>query len=107
MHVNQREIDITKGIKAIEWLKAELVGTLGSLFKALVRGSEDLVVDSLAGLIMNVFLLGKRMGISFARIDLQVENKVQQCLEEDHQVEKWYGDLSALLNYLEIRRGEQ
>ena len=38
-----REIDITRNIKLVEWLKSELLTDVGNLFRVLVNGmSEEL-----------------------------------------------------------------
>lgn len=95
-----QESGIAKNIRVIEWLKADLLASLSALFKGMLRGSEERLLDALSGIIITCYVLGKRLGISFTRIDLQVENKLRQGIAEDHEMERWYGDLSALLAHL-------
>ncbi|WP_026895388.1 MazG-like family protein [Clostridiisalibacter paucivorans] len=95
-------IDITKNIKVIEWLKSELLTTIASLFELLVNGaksSQDAILDVLANIIFVTYLLGKRLGISYEKINLHIENKIKLGIIENHKIEKWYGDLSELSNH--------
>jgi len=95
-----QEGGIAKNIKIVEWLKADLLTSLSALFKSMLRGSEDLILDALASLVITCYVLGRRLGISFPRLDLKIESKLRQGIDENHEVEKWYGDISNLLNYL-------
>lgn len=98
------DMDIAKNIKAVEWVKADLVDSLGNLFKNMVKGSMDTIVDSLALIIINCFLLVKRLGLSFGQLDIRVWEKTSALLEEGHPLEDWYKDLSSLKTYLEMKR---
>lgn len=104
MGLPKEEIDVVKNHRVIEWLKAELVSSMGGLFKAILGGGEDLVADCLARIITSAYLLGRRMGLSFARIDLKMENNLKSNIAADHEIEEWYGDLSALSAYLEAKK---
>ena len=60
-----KEIDIARGIRMIEWLKAELVDGLATLFRALVTNSGEMIGDALATIIMTCYFLGKRLAWVF------------------------------------------
>jgi len=96
-----RDIDIAKNLRVIEWLKAELVESVAALFKSLMKTGDDAVSDALATIIITTYILGKRVGITFQHIDMKVQGKLRLSIKEAHEVEKWYGDLSGLLAYLE------
>jgi hypothetical protein len=91
---------IAKNIKVIEWLKADLMASTAFLFKAMLRSNEERLLDALASMVLTCYVLGRRLGINFSRLDLRVEAKLRQGIDDDHEVEKWYGDLSGLLKYL-------
>jgi len=95
-----QEIDIARNLKTVEWLKSELISSVANLFKALIRGQEEPILESLANIIVATYLLGKRVGINFSKVDLKVESITKMNIQEQHEVEKWYGDLSNLLHYL-------
>jgi len=99
------DVGIAKNAHAIEWLKAEMAAHLGSLFRALVAAKEDAVVKVLAALISCSYLLARRMGVSFARLDSRIDQHLRSNVRNDHQLETWYGDLSALLKYRKEERG--
>lgn len=99
-----RESGIAKNIKIVEWLKADMLTSLSALFKAMLRGSEELILDALASLVVTCYVLSRRLGLSFSRLDLKIEAKLRQGIDENHEVEKWYGDISHLLNYLNDKK---
>lgn len=101
MGVRIRDINIAKNLRVIEWLKAELVESVAALFKSLMRGGEDAISDALATIIITTYILGRRVGITFQHVDMKVQGKLRLSINEAHEVEKWYGDLSGLLKYLE------
>ncbi len=101
MGLSKPDLDIARNLRTVEWLKVELLGSLASLFKALTSSSEERILDALANIIVGSHILGKRLGIPFSRLGNKVENKIKANIEQEHEIEKWYGDFSALLHYLE------
>jgi hypothetical protein len=101
--VMQKETDITRNIRLIEFLKSELLTSVASLFQILLKGtkaSRDALLDILANLILVTYLLGKRLGLSYGVIDSKIMDKIKIGMLEGHETEKWYGDLSDLSEYL-------
>ncbi len=104
MSLSTEEVDVVKNHRMVEWLKAELVSSVGGLFKAIIAGGDDLIVDFLARIITSTYLLGRRLGLSFSRIDLKIEHNIRSNIANDHELEEWYGDLSALAAYRESKK---
>lgn len=108
MGVFDKDIDITRNIKMIEWLKSELLTDIASLFKSLVNGVKEDIHESasetLSNIILIAYLLGRRLGLSYNSIEMKIENKVKLGLVENHDVEKFYGDLSELARHLNSSR---
>lgn len=107
MSFNDKNIDVTKNIKVIEWLKSELLMAVASLYDLLVRGiqnSHDAVLDAISNVILVTYLLGKRLGVSYENIDTKVEEKAKLALLEEHKIERWYGDIGSLLEHLKRKR---
>ncbi|NLK00214.1 MAG: hypothetical protein GX318_03110 [Clostridia bacterium] len=98
------QIDVVKKIRMIEWLKAELVGSVASLLKSMVKGGEERILDYLAAILITTYILGKRVGITFARIDQHLKEKLAAGIDEEHEIEEWYGDMSSLLRYMEGKK---
>lgn len=111
MALFDNQIDITRNIKIIDWLKSELLTDVANLFKALVNGVKEEVSetlsDTLANIILICYLLGKRLGINYRAIETKIENKIRLGLVENHDVEKYYGDLSELSKHLSGSRGRK
>lgn len=99
--LKEKQLDITKNVRAIEWLKCELLGAVTLLYRATLRGSEEHILDALAQAVLAVYLLARRLGIGFARLDAKVRAMVHQSIIEEHELEKWYGDLSAFEQHLD------
>ena len=98
-----RNTDITKNMKLIEWMKNELLMSVRELFNVLfkgVRSADEGLQDILANIIMITYLLAKRLGISFNE---KIKEKTSIGIKEDHSIEKWYGDLTNLKNHIENR----
>lgn len=101
-----RNSDITRNIKIIEWMKNEILTSVSELFNILFRGvksADEVLQDILANIIMITYLLAKRLGISFKEIDYKIKEKTTLGIKEDHSIEKWYGDLTNLKNHIENR----
>lgn len=108
MALFDKEIDITRNIKMIEWLKSEMLTDIANLFKILVNGMREEVHESLSETLSNIilicYLLGRRLGISYNAIEIKMENKIKLGLLENHDVEKYYGDISELAKHLNCSR---
>jgi hypothetical protein len=105
--MKEKPFDIAKNIRLIEWLKSEILSSVAELFKLLtngIRGSQEALADCLASIIIVSYLLGKRMGVQYSVIDKKIEGKIRLGIVEEHDVEKDYGDLSALSRYLKEDR---
>ena len=93
-----RNSDVTKNVKIIEWMKKELILSVGDVFDLIFKG-----VNTLANIIMITYLLAKRLGISFSEIDYKIKEKIRIGIDQNHSVESWYGDFSNLKKHMENR----
>ena len=99
--------DVTGNVKAIEWIKTEILGAVTTLHRILLKGtkaSQDMILESLASIIILTYLLSRRLGIDFLSVDLEVQNKLKIGILEGDDIEKDYGDLSKLLKYISQRK---
>ena len=101
-----RNSDVTKNVKIIEWMKKELILSVGDVFDLIFKGVKPLdeaLQDTLANIIMITYLLAKRLGISFSEIDYKIKEKIRIGIDQHHSVESWYGDFSNLKKHMENR----
>lgn len=94
--------DIIKNVKTVEWLKSQLLNNIAYLHSILVNNEEDTrenLEDVLSNIILESYVLGKRLGIQYEELDAVLEENIKLNLIEKHKIERWYGDLSALLAY--------
>lgn len=100
----EEQIDIARSIKTIDWLKTEIVGSVATLFRGMMRNNLEVMAEALANLIVGAYLLGNRLGIGFSVLDAKVERKVKANIDRGHEIEKWYGDFSSFLSHLRGRK---
>lgn len=101
--MKNKDIDIIKNMKTVEWLKAQLLSTVSSLYTTLSNGEENTkenIEDIISNIILNSLLIGKRLGLSYEDIENTLKENIKINLIEEHKIEKWYGDLSSLLEYI-------
>ena len=101
-----RNSDVTKNVKIIEWMKKELILSVGDVFDLIFKGVKPLdeaLQDTLANIIMITYLLAKRLGISISEIDYKIKEKIRIGIDQNHSVESWYGDFSNLKKHMENR----
>lgn len=101
-----KNLDITKNVKIIEWMKKELILSVGDVYDLIFRGVkpvDQVLQDTLANIIMITYLLGKRLGINFNEIDYKIKEKIKIGIDENHSVENWYGDFSNLKKHIDNR----
>ncbi|PKM88061.1 MAG: hypothetical protein CVU87_08335 [Firmicutes bacterium HGW-Firmicutes-12] len=98
------ETDFAKNIKALEWSKTELVHSLSGVFKAILKGDSEKIIDSLALLVINSFLLLKRLGLNYGQLEIRMYEKTAAMANSGHPLEEGYGDVSSLKGYLDLKR---
>ena len=79
-----RNSDVTKNVKIIEWMKKELILSVGDVFDLIFKGVKPLdeaLQDTLANIIMITYLLAKRLGISFSEIDYKIKEKIMEIFQ--------------------------
>ncbi len=108
--MENRDIDIIKNMRTIEWLKAQLLGTVASLYETFANGEENTkenLEDVISKIILESLLLSKRVGLEYDDIKSNLKENIKLNLLEEHKIERWYGDLSDLLEYIECESSEE
>jgi hypothetical protein len=100
----QKDGDILKKVRVIEWLKAELLSNIAALFKAIIKGTENAMVDAIVNILIVTHVLARRLGVDFEQVDAELEKRLTQNIKQDHEVERWFGDLSAFLDHLKATK---
>lgn len=100
----EHDFDIGRNIKAIEWLKTEIVVNAGQVCRALQSAKDELVLQALANIMLSCYLMARRIGASFSRLELEVQKRTKQAQIDNHELEQWYNDLSNLAEHLEVRK---
>jgi len=96
-----KELDVAKNLKMVDWLKAELVDSVAELFKALLKNGNDAVADALASIIIICYLLGQRVGVSLLSLDAKIKEKLRITVDNSLDGSNWHKELLGLLIFLE------
>lgn len=102
--MSSHESEIVRKLRLLEGLKAELVGSVSRVFYALAKGGEQSVSEALASVIVSAYVLGKRLGIDFVQMEDAINTRLEQNIKQEAEVEKWYGDMSALKRHIHQKR---
>ncbi|NLW16419.1 MAG: hypothetical protein GX033_02000 [Firmicutes bacterium] len=100
----ENDFDIGRNIKAIDWLRTEIVVNAGLVCRALQNAKDELVLQALANTMLSCYLMARRLGYSFSRLEQEVQKRTRQAQLDNHELEQWYNDLSNLIEHLEVRR---
>ncbi|CUH95814.1 hypothetical protein P22_1894 [Propionispora sp. 2/2-37] len=98
------ETEMLRKIRFIDWLKAEIVANIGSIYQAMAKNSEQAVKEGLATLILSCYVLGRRLGIPFGELDEIILAKTGENIRREHEAERLFGDFTAYQRYLQQRR---
>ena len=99
----KKDADTLSNLRVVEWLKADLVETVGVLMKSLLKAGNEATIDALANLIIIAYVLGRRLGISFQVVEMRIKHKINTSLSETGEIDEFYGDLTQLQKYLESK----
>lgn len=99
----EKGIHIAKNLKVLEWLKSEILDQVAGLYRYMMHGKYERAIDCLASLTVAVYVMARRIGFSFRDLESAVLKKLRENVRDGHQMEEWYGDLSALDEYLNKR----
>lgn len=95
------EVDVVKGLRAIDELKVALTQAQWLVQHGTLNGSETEMMQGLADLVGMSYLLARRLGFDFSRLDRQLLQRLEDLKSTDEMnLEKQWGDLSLLLSYL-------
>ena len=98
--MNNKGIDITKNIRLIEILKSDLLLSVSQLYNEMASETgeniREVALDTLSDTIIISYLLSRRLGIDYPTMERQISSKIRLGLLQEHETEKYFGDLSAL-----------
>lgn len=64
-------LELTKKIKEIEFIKSEIVGAAAEILKKTAAGADNRdITQSISKLIIKAYILGDMLGIGFGAVDL-------------------------------------
>lgn len=95
------EVDVVKGLKAIEELKVAILKAQWIYQEGSLKGLEGDMLKGLAEMVSLSYLLTRRLGFDFSKLDRTLLQLLEEWKEEDyHKLESQWGDLSLLIGYL-------
>jgi len=108
MKTEQNKIRIGANLKAIDWLKSEILSEVSHLFKNLCSPGENdsynLVSEIIASIIAMSYTLARRLGISYSSIDSKIVALTKIAEQNNHELETEFSDMSELNRYIRNRK---
>ncbi len=96
------ELDITRNIRLIEWLKAEIVGSSAELYRRMAMNAESRqMAEAVADIILKSYLLADKLGIGYSAVDMKIQELLKRN-EDGGRME----DLNSLYRYLSASRAK-
>lgn len=93
-------MDIAKNLRLIESLKSDLLLAVSSLYNEMASENcediRDVALDTLSDTIIVSYLLSRRLGLDYPAIEKHISSKIRLGILQEHETEKYFGDLSAL-----------
>ena len=93
-------MDITKNMRLIETLKSDLLLAVSNLYAEMASETcediRDVALDSLSDAIIICYLLSRRLGVDYPVMEKRIASKIRLGLLQEHDTERYFGDLSAL-----------
>jgi len=102
--MGELQLDFARNIEALDCLKADLASFQADLYQGLLKGGTEEFLEASAKMIITCFLLTKRLGLNFGHLEKEVYNNTELLLAGDHRLEEWYGDISSLKDYWDLKR---
>jgi hypothetical protein len=97
-------MDITRNTRIIESLKSELLNSVAYLYSRLADdycdNIKETALDTLSNVIIISCLLSRRLGLDYPMLEKEISSKIRLGLIQEHETEKYFGDLSALSHVL-------
>ncbi|WP_460000519.1 MazG-like family protein [Paradesulfitobacterium aromaticivorans] len=95
------EVDVVKSLRTIEELKVNLLQAQWLFQHGTVSGAENEMVQGLADMVALSYLVSKRLGFDFSRLDRTLIKRLEEWRAQDMAgLESQWGDLSLLYSYL-------
>lgn len=98
--MNFKGLDVTKNIRVIENLKSELLSCIAHLYSRMAADDcddlKEVALDTLSNTIIIGYLLSRRLGLDYAALEKDITAKIRLGLIQEHETEKYFGDLTAL-----------
>ncbi|MCX7774213.1 MAG: MazG-like family protein [Clostridia bacterium] len=98
--MSYKGMDVTKNMRLVERLKSDMLLAVSHLFAEMASDTcediRDVALDTLSDTIIISYLLARRLGLEYPAIERQISSKIRLGLLEEHETEKYFGDLSAL-----------
>lgn len=107
MRGKNQSLDDSANQNVVEWLKGDLVESVGALLKSLLRTGSEATADALANIIIICYVLARKVGINYQSIDMKIMHKINGSISDVYEFEQMYGDLTEFKNYLDRKENKK
>lgn len=77
------ELDITKNIRLIEYLKADIIGSTSEIYKRMAQNADSRdVAEAIGDVVLKAYLLADALGIGYSVVDTKVSELLTRAGDE-------------------------
>ncbi len=100
-------LNISANLRAVDTIKSEVLAEVANLYKSLSEYNEtdsfEEVTERIATIIAMDYILARRVGISFKDVDDKISGLTRMAVENNHELEVQFSDMSELKRYINSR----
>ncbi len=100
-------LNISANLKAVDTIKSEILYEVSRLYHYLSEYNDDDnlgdVTEAVATIIAMDYILARRVGISFSDIDKKILSFLNMAIDQNHELEIEFSDMSDLKRYIDVR----
>ena len=98
---------ISTNMRAIDVIKSEILSEVANLHRTLAECDEvngyDNVANQIATIVAMDYILARRLGIGYASVDAKINELLEIAVENNHELELEFSDMSELRKYITKR----
>ncbi len=104
MSFSNKESSLAQSLHIVENVRNRLLLILARMFQSLSGGKDELVKEDLSEIILNSYILGKRLGVTYQGMDEALLKKAREYVSQKEEVEEYFGDITDFLNYYQTQK---
>ena len=103
----EKTLNISANLKAVDTIKSVVLYEIANLYRSLSEYSdscnEKKIGESISTIISTGYILARRVGLTYSDIDRIITDFLDTAIEDNHELELQFSDMSELKRHLSSR----